>query len=90
MYFSPFNRPEYGSLAGVGKHFPTIPLMALTATATPVITQTLLQMLREPLTLLGSVNKPNLSFEASELCQMPSRGWSVFFVSALRDKGEGY
>jgi superfamily II DNA helicase RecQ len=30
-------RPEYGCLARVGKHFPTVPLMALTATATPEI-----------------------------------------------------
>lgn len=49
--------------------------MALTATATPATKQSLMAMMRDPVTEIGSVNKPNLYFRAIELSpNLPKQG----------------
>ena len=50
------------------KFFPNIPLMALTATATPAVKENLRDLLgRDCITLESSVNRPNIYLEAHEL-----------------------
>ena len=46
---------------------PVIPVMALTATATPATKLSLMNMLRNPVTQVGSVSKPNIYLKAIEL-----------------------
>lgn len=57
-------RPEYRQLADLRKHFPDVPMMALTATATErvrgdIVTQL---KLRDPSCYVASFNRPNLSY----------------------------
>jgi ATP-dependent DNA helicase RecQ len=57
-------RPEYRQLADLRTHFPSVPLMALTATATErvrgdIVTQL---KLRDPVCYLASFNRPNLNY----------------------------
>jgi len=58
-------RPEYRQLSIVRSHFPQIPLMALTATATQRVRQDILQQLqlRDPLVHVASFNRHNLFYE---------------------------
>lgn len=42
------HRPEYGYLTCLSSHLPVVPLMALTATATPAVRAQLLSILRDP------------------------------------------
>lgn len=60
-------RPEYGRLVDLPNDFPGIPVMALTATATPATKRSLTVMLRHPVSHVGSVSKPNISLKAIEL-----------------------
>jgi ATP-dependent DNA helicase RecQ len=57
-------RPEYRRLAELRDHYPTVPVMALTATATDRVRQDILHQLRlhEPLVHLASFNRPNLYY----------------------------
>jgi ATP-dependent DNA helicase RecQ len=57
-------RPEYRELAKLRTHFPDVPIMALTATATERVGQDILRQLnlREPRCYVASFNRPNLSY----------------------------
>lgn len=56
-------------------HFSTVPLMALTATATPALQDQLLTLLlRNPISEISTINKPNISFHAMELTKLPKHG----------------
>ena len=57
-------RPEYRQLATLRERFPTVPLMALTATATERVRADILQQLhlREPRCYVASFNRPNLAY----------------------------
>ena len=57
-------RPEYRQLAGLRDHFPGVPLMALTATATERVRGDIMThlKLREPGCYVASFNRPNLSY----------------------------
>ena len=57
-------RPEYRQLAALRERFPTVPLMALTATATERVRADILQQLhlREPRCYVASFNRPNLAY----------------------------
>ncbi len=48
--------------------------MALTATATPALQDQLLALLRNPVKEVSSINKPNISFHAMELTELPKHG----------------
>src|ERR1017187_2672528 len=57
-------RPEYRQLAELRKLFPTVPMMALTATATERVRKDIVTLLnlRDPSRYVGSFNRPNLSY----------------------------
>jgi len=57
-------RPEYRRLAELRQHFPEVPLMALTATATERVRLDIVKQLRlrEPQRYVASFNRPNLTY----------------------------
>jgi ATP-dependent DNA helicase RecQ len=57
-------RPEYRQLAQLRPHFPDVPLMALTATATGRVRTDIVSQLhlREPRCYVASFNRPNLTY----------------------------
>jgi ATP-dependent DNA helicase RecQ len=57
-------RPEYRQLAELRQLFPTVPLMALTATATERVRKDIVTLLklREPSCYVASFNRPNLTY----------------------------
>jgi len=57
-------RPEYRQLADLRRHFPGVPLMALTATATERVRGDIMThlKLREPGCYVASFNRPNLTY----------------------------
>jgi ATP-dependent DNA helicase RecQ len=57
-------RPEYRRLADLRQLFPTVPMMALTATATDRVRKDIVTLLklREPSCYVASFNRPNLSY----------------------------
>ena len=57
-------RPEYRQLAQLRALFPTVPIMAVTATATDRVRADILQQLhlREPRCYVASFNRPNLTY----------------------------
>jgi ATP-dependent DNA helicase RecQ len=59
-------RPEYRQLADVIATWPRVPVMALTATATPQVQDDIVAQLRlpDPLRLVGAIDRPNLVFRA--------------------------
>ena len=59
-------RPEYRKLRGMIEEIdPTLPIIALTATATPKVQDDIVKnlALREPTVFIDSFNRPNLSYE---------------------------
>jgi ATP-dependent DNA helicase RecQ len=58
-------RPEYRQLLHLRLRYPNIPIMALTATATPRVRQDIIQQLglRDPNVHISSFNRPNLYYE---------------------------
>lgn len=60
-------RPEYRQIAGLRPHFPDVPLMALTATATERVRGDIEKQLhlREPRCYVASFNRPNLTYRVS-------------------------
>jgi ATP-dependent DNA helicase RecQ len=57
-------RPEYRQLADLRQLFPTVPMMALTATATERVRKDIVTLLklREPRCYVASFNRPNLTY----------------------------
>lgn len=57
-------RPEYRKLSELREHFPKVPMMALTATATPRVQKDILHQLRlkTPGVYTASFNRPNLKY----------------------------
>ena len=67
-------RPEYGYLLEISKHFPMVPIMALIATVTSSVQYKLLSMLRNPITEIATINKPNISLHVRELTKLTKKG----------------
>jgi ATP-dependent DNA helicase RecQ len=57
-------RPEYRQIAELREHFPEVPVMALTATATERVREDIVKHLglREPARYVASFNRPNLTY----------------------------
>jgi len=57
-------RPEYRQIADLRKHFPKVPFMALTATATGRVREDIITHLKlhEPKCYVASFNRPNLTY----------------------------
>jgi len=57
-------RPEYRQISELRKHFPNVPFMALTATATGRVREDIVAhlKLREPKCYVASFNRPNLTY----------------------------
>jgi ATP-dependent DNA helicase RecQ len=57
-------RPEYRQIADLREHFPNVPFMALTATATGRVREDIVNhlKLREPKCYVASFNRPNLTY----------------------------
>lgn len=57
-------RPEYRKLSELRGHFPGVPVMALTATATPRVQTDIVRQLRlkDPAVYTASFNRPNLTY----------------------------
>ena len=60
-------RPEYRQIASLRQHFPSVPVMALTATATERVREDIVKQLhlREPACYVASFNRPNLTYRVS-------------------------
>jgi len=58
-------RPEYRQLVTLRRHFPNIPMLALTATATERVRHDIIQQLdlHQPAVHVASFNRPNLYYE---------------------------
>lgn len=58
-------RPEYRQLSQLRQRYPSVPVFALTATATERVRQDILQQLtlRQPFVHIASFNRPNLYYE---------------------------
>jgi len=63
-------RPEYRQLSALKKHFPSVPLIALTATAIPAVRKDISQQLglSAPRECIGSFNRKNLQY-----CILPKK-----------------
>jgi ATP-dependent DNA helicase RecQ len=78
-------RPEYRRLREVRETFADIPLLALTATATPRVREDILAQLelREPEVFIASFNRPNLTYRV-----VPKAKAAVQVVKFVRDRDE--
>lgn len=68
-------RPEYRQLTLLRSRFPTIPIIALTATATPRVKEDIISQLsfHTPAIYQGSFNRPNLSYYVEPKTHGPSQ-----------------
>ncbi|XP_030488057.2 ATP-dependent DNA helicase Q-like 3 [Cannabis sativa] len=58
-------RPSYRKLSSLRSHFPSVPILALTATAAPKVQKDVIESLclQDPLVLKSSFNRPNIYYE---------------------------
>jgi len=78
-------RPEYRQLATLREHFPGVPVMALTATATERVQKDIVSQLRlkDPGQFVASFNRPNLTYRV--LPKQRPRRQVLDYVAANRD-----
>jgi ATP-dependent DNA helicase RecQ len=78
-------RPEYRQLATLREHFPNVPVMALTATATERVQKDIVTQLQlvDPGQFVASFNRPNLTYRVMPK-QRPRRQ-VLDYVAANRD-----
>jgi ATP-dependent DNA helicase RecQ len=84
-------RPEYRQLADLRKHFPDVPIMALTATATARVRGDIVEQLRlrEPSRYVASFNRPNLMYRVLPK-QLAYHQLSEFVSARANDSGIVY
>ena len=78
-------RPDYRNLRTLRESFPRVPIIALTATATPRVREDIVKQLalREPSIYVSSFNRPNLSYEV-----IPKKNSLGIIVSLLSEYKE--
>ena len=76
-------RPEYRQLASLRSHFPGVPLMALTATATERVREDIVKHLglSDPSVYVASFNRPNLNYRV-----MPKAGATEQLLDFVRKR----
>lgn len=84
-------RPEYRQIGDLRDKFPGVPLLALTATATPRVREDIARhlKLREPSHFLASFNRPNLSYRIEQKDE-PLKQLLAFLKERPRDSGIVY
>ena len=85
-------RPSYKKLRKLKKLFPSVPIMALTATATPHVQQDVCNMLRmkAPQVTRTSFNRPNLYLEVMPKCGSAWGDLSTMLTPATTGKGRQF
>jgi ATP-dependent DNA helicase RecQ len=80
-------RPDYRVLEGLGRSLAT-PVLALTATATPVLRSALVRSLglRDPVRVIQSFDRPNLHWEARRARDAHHR-WSLLWSAVKAEDG---
>ena len=84
-------REAYKHLESLKFEFPSIPLLALTATAPPPVESSIRCLLRDPIVVKGSIDRPNITLACEEIpCNMGKKNFSHFAskVSTLLDGSE--
>lgn len=78
-------RPEYLQLAVLKKHFPDVPIIALTATADELTRKDILEKLklRSPRTFISSFNRENIHYYIE-----PKRNWLNYLLNYLNEHKE--
>ncbi|KAH3763432.1 ATP-dependent DNA helicase recQ [Pelomyxa schiedti] len=79
-------RPDYRQLNLLRESFPHVPIMALTATATPRVRADIIEQLhmKDPILIMGTVNRPNLFYSVHEKTSLESDLAS--FVACQREE----
>lgn len=82
-------RPEYRRLASLKKEFPQIPVIALTATATPVVRTDIIKQLnlKDPLFYVGSFYRKNLKYTV--IPKKDAFGQIVSYIKKRRSDDSG-
>ena len=66
-------RGNYGDLETIKEHVSTIPVMFLTATATPSMAEKLKCCLHDPCVLKGTINRPNIILDVQGMTKVMSQ-----------------
>lgn len=84
-------RPEYRKLSSIKRFFPDIPIIALTATATPSVRSDIITELNlhDPAIYIGSFNRQNLFYEICEKTN-PDRQVVDFILQHPKESGIVY
>ncbi|MDO5509241.1 MAG: ATP-dependent DNA helicase RecQ [Weeksellaceae bacterium] len=78
-------RPSYLAIDNIKKDFPQAPIIALTATATPLVQKEIMQQLQlqSPKKYISSLRRPNLSYRT----QSSDNKWNDLLISIARNPG---
>ncbi len=84
-------RPEYRQLGELRKAYPQVPVLALTATATPAVRADIIKQLElaDPAVYQSSFNRPNLSYRVIAKAKMANQVWE-FAAARPEDSGIVY
>ena len=63
--------------------FPSVPIIALTATLTPSVEQDVMSLLRNPIIKRASVNRPNITLNAEEMLPIKSKPYPLQFADRV-------
>ncbi|XP_065352906.1 recQ-like DNA helicase Blm isoform X2 [Cloeon dipterum] len=79
-------RPDYQKLSALKENFPSVPTMALTATATQLVRTDILRQLRmdDPKWFLSSFNRPNLKYSVLEKVSKAKSGGEDQLLTLLQ------
>ena len=78
-------RSAFSELRKLKSEFPTIPLMALTATATTAVKEEMQLLLRNPVISQSSMNRPNVTLNVEELEPDKSKPQAVQFATKVAE-----
>ncbi|HVJ17761.1 MAG TPA: ATP-dependent DNA helicase RecQ [Polyangiaceae bacterium] len=81
-------RPAYRNLAGLKRRFPRVPILALTATATPEVTKDIISQLSmaKPALFKGSFFRKNLRLIACRKDELPRSGTKGAILEAVLER----